>query len=353
MSGNTTAYDYSTYYEEETDGYAPTEFEDVSNFGKVFLPTLFSLVFVLGFAGNGLVVCVLVRFRNQTNLTDMCLFNLALSDLLFLLTLPFYADYSRVGQWAFGDFMCRFASICHNTGFFSSIFFMVVMTLDRYVVIMHALTVARYRTLRAGIVVTIFVWMLSFSVSLPAFLFTKVTNESDGVACSYCPESDAWKRYDVFAPNILGLVLPMLVMVVCYCRIIPTLVNMKSTKKHRVVKLIISIVVSFFIFWAPYYISLFLNFLKDGGKLKGDPETLEKNLRLSITVTEAFAYCHCCLNPIIYGFMGQKFMRRVLQLLKGWLPWIRLPSSSYFSESSYRRASAMSRSSDVTSTVIN
>ncbi|KAF3859635.1 hypothetical protein F7725_022034 [Dissostichus mawsoni] len=59
---------------------------------------------------NGLVVCVLVKHRKQTNLTDICLLNLALSDLLFIVMLPFYSHYSRVGQWTFGDFLCRFAS---------------------------------------------------------------------------------------------------------------------------------------------------------------------------------------------------------------------------------------------------
>lgn len=301
-------------------------------------------------SGNGLVVCVLVKHRNQTNLTDMCLFNLAVSDLLFVLTLPFYSHFSVVSTWTFGDFMCHFVSGVHETGFFSSIFFMVVMTLDRYVVIMHTHTVARYRTMRAGIILTMFVWVLSLGVSLPAFVFTKVTNESHGLGCYYTPKNHVWEHYNLFAKLILGLVIPLLVMVVSYSRIIPTLVNMRSTKKHRVVKLIISIVVVFFLFWAPYNISLFLKFLKSGGILQGDECKLETHLRLSGTVTEAFAYSHCCLNPIIYAFVGQKFMKRVAQLLRKWVPGIH-PARD-LSDSSFRRSSVMSRSSDVTSTFI-
>ncbi|XP_035862361.1 C-C chemokine receptor type 2-like [Sander lucioperca] len=334
----TTTTDYSSYG--DLPDFAPCSNFDLKDFGKVFLPTLYSLVFILGFLGNGLVVCVFVKHCNQTNLTDICLFNLALSDLLFVLTLPFYSHYSMVGQWTFGDFMCHFTSGSHNTGFFSSIFFMIVMTLDRYVVIMHTQKVARYRTVRLGIAMTVFVWMLSLCVSLPVIIFTKVTNDSQQQACSYVP-NNAWKSYHTLTINVLGLMIPLLVMIVCYSRLIPILVNMRSAKKHRVIKLIVSIVIAFFIFWAPYNISLFLMFLKSEGVLPNNCN-MESNLGLSVTVTETFAYTHCCLNPIIYAFVGQKFMKRALQLLRKWVPGILLPSNRDLSDSSYRKSSNIS-----------
>ncbi|XP_028282140.1 C-C chemokine receptor type 5-like [Parambassis ranga] len=337
-----TTYDYSSYYDENTSS-APCTYAEMRDFSLVFLPTLYSLVFILGFTGNGLVVCVLVKHRNQTNLTDICLFNLALSDLLFVLTLPFYTRYIVVSRWDFGDFMCRVVSGIHQAGFFSSIFFMVVMTLDRYLVIMHAHRVGQYRTMKAGIVLTVFVWMLSLCVSLPAFIFTNVKNESDMVTCD-STDDEVWQDYTVFTTNVLGLLIPLLVMVVCYTRIIPTLVNMRTAKKHRVVKLIISIVTVFFLFWAPYNISIFLNLLQRKDIISTDC-TWDNNSKLSTIVTETLAYTHCCLNPIIYAFVGQKFMRRASQLLKKWVPF----SSTY---SSSRRSSVASKSSDVTSTFI-
>ncbi|XP_033970162.1 C-C chemokine receptor type 1-like [Trematomus bernacchii] len=347
--GNSTDYyyDYYDYYNGTGEDFAPCNNADLRNFSKVFLPTLYSFVFVLGFLGNGLVVCVLVKHRHQTNLAEICLFNLALSDLLFVLTLPFYSHYARVAQWTFGDFLCRLASGSHSTGFFSSIFFMVVMTLDSYMVIMHAHKVARSRTLRSAVALSVFVWTLSFCISLPHVIFTKVTHESDAVACSYEPENDDWRLYDTFTMHVLGLVIPLLVMIVCYSRILPMLVNMRSAKKQRVVKLILSIVITFFLFWAPYNLSLFLWFLKAKGLLPNKC-SVETHLMLSITVTETVAYTHCCLNPIIYAFAGQTFMKRALPLLRKCVPGVLLPSNRDSSESSYRKSS-VSRSSDVPS----
>ncbi|XP_025767217.1 C-C chemokine receptor type 2-like isoform X1 [Oreochromis niloticus] len=314
-----TEYNYGNYSDFDYGDYPPAN-STVQEFSKVFLATLYSLVFILGFIGNGLVVCVLVKQCNQSNLTDICLFNLALSDLLFVFTLPFYSHYARVGQWTFGDFMCRLISGSHHIGFFSSIFLMVVMTLDRYMIIVHAHRVARYRTKRAAIILTVLVWMLSLFVSLPDFIFIKaIGQESQGVECYYPEESKVWEHYNLFTTNVLGLVIPLLVMVGCYSRIIPTLVSMRTAKKYRIVKLIICIVVAFFLLWAPYNISLFLKFLLEKEIILND-KVLDENIRLSITVTEAFAYTHCCLNPIIYAFVGEKFMRRALQLLTKLMP---------------------------------
>lgn len=370
-----TSADYSGYYDYDINStHFVCEQDDMRTFSKGFLVTIYTLVFILGFLGkcinkapktlllqtilpgtnmlisfflkgNGLVVCVLVKHRNQTNMTDMCLFNLAFSDLLFLLTLPFYIHYTLIGKWTFGDFMCRFLSCSHHTGFFSSIFFMVIMTLDRYVVIMYAHKVARYRTTKACFSLIVLIWIVSFCVSLPTFIFTKLENDGETVGCFYRPESEIWVYYDLFATNILGLLIPMLVMVACYSRIIPTLVKMRTAKRHRIVKLIISIVIVFFLFWAPYHISRFLKFLYSTD-LMASGCSVEMNLKVSTIVSEAIAYTHCCLNPIIYAFVGQKFMRRAMHLLKKWAPG---PVS--FKESSFRRSSVMSRSS-VTSTVI-
>ncbi|KAM4633833.1 uncharacterized protein ACJ7VT_021629 [Polymixia lowei] len=317
----------------------------------VFLPTLYSFVFIFGFIGNGLVVCVLMKHRSQTNLTDICLLNLALSDLLFVFSLPFLSHYVAAAEWIFGDSVCRLVTGIYSLGFYSSIFFMVVMTLDRYVVIMHSRTVARYRTLRMGIALTLVVWIMSLCVSLPTLLFTQVRNESSVWRCDFYPENNTWKEFNYLAMNILGLLVPLLVMGVCYSRITPTLLRIRSAKKHRVVKMIVIIVVVFFLFWTPYNVVIFLMFLQSKSLLESDCN-FSSRMSLSIQVTESIAFIHCCLNPIIYAFVGQKFMRRVLRLLEKWMPCLFL-FPKYISESSYRRSSVTSKSCEATSTLIS
>lgn len=343
-----TTLDYSGYYDfNETE--APLcDYSSFTAFNQDFLITLYSLVFILGFIGNGLVVCVVVKHRTyKTSLTDMWLLNLAISDLIFVLTLPFYSHLAKVGHWPFGDFMCRFLSWSHCSGFFSCIFIMVVMTLYHYQVIMHPHSVTRHSRMGTGIAVTLFVWMLSLCVSLPQLILSKVTNESTGEECIYAQDNEYWQYYELFTTNILGLIIPLLVMVVCYSRMIPLLLKMKTVKRQRIVKLIISIVAVFFFFWAPYNVTRFLRFLQFNDII-ADSCTLDYNLRVSISVTETFAYTHCCLNPIIYAFIGQNFMKKALRLLKIW----RHLFVRDWSEGSTRNSSVMSRTSVISSTVM-
>ncbi|XP_077431697.1 C-C chemokine receptor type 5-like [Vanacampus margaritifer] len=336
-------YDYSGYDESTSVDYSPCDSVDVVNFSRVFIIILYSLVIILGFIGNVLVVCVLVKHRKQSTLTDVCLFNLALSDLLFIITLPLYTHYMMVKKWTHGDFLCHFSGGSHSTGFFCSVFFMVVMTVDRYVVIMHDAKVVKYRTVTTGVAITVVVWLLSFCVSLPSFIFTRVAQQPHGLGCSYEPHDGAWQVYTVLSNAILGLAIPLLVMVLCYSRIIPVLMKIKSAKKQRIVKLIISIVVIFFLLWAPYNISLFLIFLQSTGTFPNDCVSI-KNLKLSVSVTETIAFTHCCLNPIIYAFVGQKFMRRALLLFEC-VPGISI-SRRRLSDYSSRKSSVISRSSE-------
>ncbi|XP_029958645.1 C-C chemokine receptor type 3-like isoform X2 [Salarias fasciatus] len=335
-------YDYSAYFD-GVDFFSPCSNTTMKEFSKVFLATLYSVVFILGFIGNGLVVCVSVKYRKQTSLTDICLCNLALSDLVFVLTLPFYARFVVKQQWTFGNFMCHFISGFYQVGFFSSIFFMVVMTLDRYMLIVHAHRAARHHTVKAGIMVVALVWVLSLCISLPSWIFTKVsTNKSGDAWCGDTIDDKVWKHFNLVTTNVLGLILPLLVMIVCYSRIILRLMSLRNLKRHRTVKLIIFIMVIFVVFWAPYNISRFLKFLD-----LSDDCTWRENVQLSITITEAIAFTHCCLNPIIYAFVGQKFMSRALKMLMSWIPF-----SSRTSLDSSSRKSSVSRSSDVTSTFV-
>ena len=226
---------------------------------------------------------------------------------------------------------------------------MVVMTLDRYVVIMHAHTLARHRRTRLVVAVNVLVWVLSLCISLPTLASPRLQRECPVWQCGILSESIFWRDFQILFNNIFGLVIPLLVMVVCYSRVLPSLMAMKSTKRHRAVKLVIIIVVVFFLFWTPYNIALFLTFYRDKNINFGADSDF--NLDLFTQITEAIAFTHCCLNPIIYAFVGQKFARRAVGLLRAWMPCVfrHVPRDSVCSS---RKCSVVTLSSEATSTVL-
>ncbi|NIG60962.1 c-C chemokine receptor type 1 [Pontoporia blainvillei] len=300
-------------------------------FGAQLLPPLYSVVFVIGLIGNILVVLVLMQYKRLKSMTSIYLLNLAVSDLIFLVTLPFWIDYTLKDDWVFGDHMCKLLSGLYFMGLYSEIFFIILLTVDRYMAIVHAVFALRARTVTFGIVTSIVIWVLAVLASVPGLYFSKTQWESTHYTCSlhFPPESlRTWKQFQALKLNIVGLVLPLLVMVVCYTGIIKILLRRPNEKKSRAVRLIFVIMIIFFLFWTPYNLTVFVSAFQDSLFTHGCEQS--RQLDLAIQVTEVIAYTHCCINPVIYVFVGERFRKYLRQLfhqlvavhLAKWLPFI-------------------------------
>ncbi|XP_053456292.1 C-C chemokine receptor type 5 [Nycticebus coucang] len=291
----------------------PCQKSNVKQMAAQLLPPLYSLVFIFGLVGNMLVVLVLIYCKKLRSLTDIYLLNLAISDLLFLLTVPFWAHYAA-SQWDFGNTMCQLLTGFYFIGFFSGVFFIILLTIDRYLAIVHAVFALKARTVTFGVVTSGVTWMVAVLASLPGIIFTRSQKEGLRYTCSlHFPHSQFqfWKNFQTLKMMILGLVLPLLVMVICYSGILKTLLRCRNEKKrHKAVRLIFAIMLVYFLFWAPYNIVLFLNTFQ--AFLGLDKCSISNRLDQAMQVTETLGMTHCCINPVIYAFVGEKFRNYLL-----------------------------------------
>ncbi|XP_037705177.1 C-C chemokine receptor type 5 isoform X2 [Choloepus didactylus] len=285
----------------------PCHKTDVRQIAAQLLPPLYSLVFIFGFVGNMLVVLILINCKRLKSMTDIYLLNLAISDLLFLLTVPFWAHYAA-DQWTLGNAMCRLLTGLYFIGFFSGIFFIILLTMDRYLAIVHAVLALKARTVTFGVVTSVLTWVMAVLSSLPGIIFTRSQKEGSRFTCSpHFPQHQYhfWKNFQTLKMIILGLVLPLLVMVVCYSGILKTLLRCRNEKKHKAVRLIFAIMIVYFLFWAPYNIVLLLSTFQDFFGLNNCESS--NRLDQAMQVTETLGMTHCCINPVIYAFVGEKF----------------------------------------------
>ncbi|KAF6312614.1 C-C motif chemokine receptor 3 [Rhinolophus ferrumequinum] len=313
--------------------------------GTQLLPPLYALVFSVGLLGNVLVVVILTKYRRLRIMTNIYLLNLAISDLLFLFTLPFWIHYVKWNEWVFGHCMCKLLSGLYYMGLYGETFFIILLTIDRYLAIVHAVFALRVRTVTFGIISSVLTWALAGLAALPEFIFHEFQEESEQGFCSSLypeDEEDAWKRFHAVRMNVLGLTLPLLIMAVCYAGIIKTLIKCPSRKKYKAIRLIFIIMVVFFIFWGPYNLVLLLSAYQTVF-FETDCER-SKQLDVAMLVTEVIAYTHCCVNPVIYAFVGERFRehlrhffhRHMVQPLGKYIPF--LPSEKL------ERANSVSRS---------
>ncbi|XP_010755325.3 C-C chemokine receptor type 5 isoform X1 [Larimichthys crocea] len=309
------------YYDYPEEGFGICVYE---RHGASFLPALYSIFFLLGLLGNSLVVWVITCGVRLRSMTDVCLLNLAVADLLLVCSLPFLAHQAR-DQWLFGDVVCKMVLGIYHIAFYCGIFFISLMSIDRYLAVVHAVYAMRARTRSFGMIAAAVTWVAGFFASFPELIFLKqqefIGNTSQFCLPEYSPPlsretdftvSHFWRLFSLFKMNILGLFLPVVIMGFCYSQIIWRLLYSQSSKKQAI-RLVLVVVAVFFCCWVPYNIASFFKALELLG-IYSECES-SKAIRLALQVTEAIAYSHSCLNPILYVFVGEKFRKHLLRLI--------------------------------------
>ncbi|XP_054477728.1 C-C chemokine receptor type 5 [Anoplopoma fimbria] len=314
ISASSTEYYYDYDYPEE--GFGSCTYV---RHGANFLPALYSIFFLLGLLGNVLVIWVIACGVRLRSMTDVCLLNLAAADLLLVCTLPFLAHQAR-DQWLFGDAMCKVVLGTYHIVFYCGIFFICLMSLDRYFAIVHAVYAMRARTRSFGMIAAAVTWVAGFLASFPDLIFLKQqpgANMSQFCFPVYPTSNDQsnihmWRIFSLFKMNILGLLVPFFIMVFCYSQIVWRLLYSQSSKKQAI-RLVLIVVAVFFFCWVPYNVASFFKAL-ELLQIYTQCES-SKAIRLALEVTEAIAYSHSCLNPILYVFVGERFRRHLLRLI--------------------------------------
>ncbi|TRY99200.1 hypothetical protein DNTS_029857 [Danionella cerebrum] len=283
-----------------------------SDFPKIFLPTVFGIIFVLGIIGNGLVVLVMGFQKKSKNMTDKYRLHLSIADLLFVLTLPFWAVDAARG-WQFGGFLCVTVNMIYTLNLYSSVLILAFISLDRYLAVVRATNSQCFRKLLAERVIYLGVWLPATLLTIPNLVFAKVQNSSKGTVCemTYPEEGNTgWKAAFNFQHIIVGFLLPGLIILTCYCIIISKLSkNSKGqTLKRKALKTTIILILCFFICWLPYCAGILVYTLMDLNIISYSC-FLELGVQKWIFFTEALAYFHCCLNPILYAFLGVRFSK--------------------------------------------
>ncbi|XP_074510339.1 C-C chemokine receptor type 8 isoform X1 [Sebastes fasciatus] len=282
--------------------------------GSTVLPVLYYMLFCLSLLGNTLVLWVLLRDMKRKTMTDVCLLNLALSDLILAASLPFY-NYPNL-------LSCKLMTGVYQLGFYSGTLFVTLMSVDRYLAIVHAVAAMRARTLRYGIIASITIWVLSVIMSLPGVIFAslEIDEYDNSSQCQPLYPEDTqqfWKMLRNFSENTVGLFVCLPIMIFCYVKILVVLSKSRNSKKDKAVKLIFTIVCLFVVCWVPYNVAVFLQTLQLLHIL--DNCEASKTINSTMVSAEIIALCHCCVNPVIYAFVGEKFRKSLGKIMSKYL----------------------------------
>ncbi|MGH0190710.1 UNVERIFIED_CONTAM: hypothetical protein FKN15_048533 [Acipenser sinensis] len=321
------------------DDYASPCSDSRGDFNKILLVTIYSLVFILSTFGNFLVVLVISCMQRQKSSTDIYLLNLAIADLLFALTLPFWAVFSN-SEWIFGDYMCKIVSVMQEVNFYSGILLLACISVDRYLAIVHATHAVTQKRHLVGFV-CIGVWLVAALLSLPILISRKAFRSHNIMVCYEdigVKDTEVWRISIRFLRHLVGFFIPLVIMLFCYGFTINTLFQTRSGQKHKAMRVIFAVVLAFIVCWFPYNMIIFADTLM---RVKVISETCKVRLHIdtALRVTQILAFLHCCINPILYAFIGQKFRNTFFRVLiqKGFIKKNFL--STYGMGSSYKSSS--------------
>ncbi|KAE8576168.1 hypothetical protein XENTR_v10004079 [Xenopus tropicalis] len=269
--------------------------------------------------GNGLVLLTYWFCRKIKSMTDVYLISLALADLLLVLSFPFLGI-NAVQGWIFGNIMCKVVQGLYSVNFFSGLLFLTCISVDRYIEIVQAVQAhkCRHKSIYYSKLTCIVVWVFSLLLTLPQFIYSHSESIGGFYHCKMIfPEevTATVKGISNVAQIIFGFIIPSLVMVFCYSVIVKTLLSSKTLRRHKTLKVIISLVVVFVMFQLPHSVVIFLE-TADILQSKQMPCEVSKKKDVALIVTSSLAFTRCCLNPILYAFVGVTFRRDILLLLK-------------------------------------
>lgn len=293
----------------------------VRHFRGQYEPPLFWIIFILGAVGNVLVVWIYTTVRNRLKtMTDVYLLNLAVADLLFLCTLPFWAV-DAIKGWDFGVHLCKMVSAVYKINFFSSMLLLTCISVDRYVAIVQVTKAHNFKKQRLfySKLACLAVWCLSTLLALPEFIFAQVKTDQNGrVSCTlvYWENANNWAKIFVLSLQIcMGFCLPLLVMIFCYSVIIRTLLQAKSFEKHKALRVIFVVVFVFVLSQLPHNAMLIMEATQAAHTIITNCKTLIV-FDVAGQIAKTLAYTHACLNPFLYVFIGIRFRQDLIRMMK-------------------------------------
>uniref|UniRef100_A0A8C6TG93 Chemokine (C-X-C motif) receptor 3, tandem duplicate 3 n=1 Tax=Neogobius melanostomus TaxID=47308 RepID=A0A8C6TG93_9GOBI len=302
LYNNTFDYDSDYTYEDEL---------EPRGAAVVLIPVLFSIVLAVGVPANVLVMVFLALKRQCWSTSDIFILHLGLSDILLLITLPFWA--AQVAQplgWCCGLFWCRINGALFNISFYSGLLLLAFVAAERFLSVIHSVQLFTQKTPRLAHIICMLIWLTSILLSIPdwvSLIYSEEPNLGGEKVCS-CFANSYRSKWHVPSRAIhhVTYLLPVIALIVFFYYI---LMRLQESTKCRSIMLLLTLVLVYLLCWTPYNITLIVDTWKGRSKAHV-PE------RTTLLATLALACVHACLRPLVYFALCEKFRGKSLAIVR-------------------------------------
>ncbi|XP_056624389.1 psychosine receptor-like [Triplophysa dalaica] len=275
---------------------------------------LYLAVIVLGIPSNIFFLFVSCQHIRQKNELGVYLFNLALSDLLFIACLPVWLQFMLNDQWIHGEAACTVCIFLLFTNFYTSAVLLSCIAVDRYLAVVHPLKFCTFRKRKMAVTVSVTAWIFTAVFNAITVNLDSVYDKENQVCLDVHPLPKMQMRVNI-ARLIIGFLIPAAVVGFCcwqICLDVKRNRTLGSTERRRVFKLLGSVLLTLYICFGPVHIIMVLKGLVE---ICPHPNWLLISYKLSILLSTL----NCLADPLLYCFMsrvGQASASNALHILR-------------------------------------
>ncbi|XP_060992487.1 P2Y purinoceptor 4 isoform X2 [Dama dama] len=289
------------------------------------LPMTYAVVFLLGLGLNALTIWLFLFRLRPWDATATYMFHLALSDTLYVLSLPTLVYYYAArNHWPFGTGLCKFIRFLFYWNLYCSVLFLTCISVHRYLGICHPLRALRWGRPRLAGLLCLAVWLVVAGCLVPNLFFVTTSPKGDTILCHDTTRPEEFDHYVHFSSAVMGLLfgVPCLVTLVCYGRMAQRLYRplpgaTQSSSRLRSLRTIAVVLTVFAICFVPFHITRTIYYL--ARLLEADCRVLNI-VNLVYKVTRPLASANSCLDPVLYLLTGEKYRRQLQRLCRGRRP---------------------------------
>ncbi|XP_056114607.1 2-oxoglutarate receptor 1-like [Rhinichthys klamathensis goyatoka] len=285
---------------------------------RYYLPAAYGAIFIMGVVGNIIALLVYVLKVRPWKSSTIIMVNLAIIDLLFMVSLPFLVYYYVLDDtWTLGVTMCRFARFMFHFNLYGSILFLTCLAIFRYVAIVHPFHMQSIKQKRWGVLACVLVWVVTIGELGPIFyMFETVTTDNKTYCLDFASNNVKMIWPYSWALTVLGYLLPLVVVCLCYWRIIKELKkgpHMGSTTRVKARRLIALILTCFIVCFLPYHV---LRALRIYTKLTLETHCiLDRGVHAVYIISRPIAVLNIIFNLLLYTLSGD-FKQALMDLFK-------------------------------------
>ncbi|KAI4894751.1 hypothetical protein NFI96_033823, partial [Prochilodus magdalenae] len=273
----------------------------------IFFAVANLMISILGVAGNGLVIWI-AGFKLKKSVITTWYLSLAVSDFVLCSFLPIGVIDMLKKEWVFEYIVCRFWSFLMLLNMYSSIFLLVIISVDRCVLVVFPVWSQNHRTIKRAAVIVVLAWVLSAVLSVQSVVIhgAEYNPQNQTTFCFHSHINDQNHFAELVCELIFGFLIPFLIIIICYVAIVQKLKSNKIPKFKKPFKIMTVLIATFLICWLPYHTVALMDL---------DYEKYQSFLPSAYVLVIILSSANSALNPYLYAFMGRGFRNQCYALL--------------------------------------